>query len=381
MSRLAWGALVVAIVVLLAGPALAMVLAVGDFNTHGASYSVGRSVIEMLSTQLAGNSRFSLVERNQLDAVARQQRIALSGMVSPEDAVSIGKLVGARYYIQGAISHFGVLTLLTARLMDVERRTVVAAYQAMTSEGEAGVPLAVRTLAADVTASLTGPEPTGTAKDDYRSYLYEALGYYNQGDYGRSLRYWDRMVQMSPKNATLRFIVAAMHYSRGRYGDAELSAKEAVAFEPNFAEAQLLLGKSIFMRGRDYDATGPLERAIELKPEMAEPYFLIGQAYKNRGRLEEAMEYFSMAVQKDPNYVGAYVALGQMLIEVAELKLARQVLTRAVELDKSNSGARFLLGTAMVLDGDEKGARSQIQALKLLDPNLSVKLEGLLNGP
>ena len=128
--------------------------------------------------------------------------------------------------------------------------------------------------------------------------------------------------------------------------------------------------KIIFMRGRDYDATGPLERAIELKPEMAEPYFLIGQAYKNRGRLEEAMEYFSMAVQKDPSYVGAYVALGQMLIEVAQLNLARQVLTKAVELDKSNASARFLLGTAMVLDGDEKGARSQIQALKLLDPKI-----------
>lgn len=378
MSRLGWGTLVVAVVLFWGSAAFAMVLAVGDFNTHGASYSVGQSVIEILSSQLAGNSRFSLVERSQLDSVARQQKIALSGMVSQEDAVSIGKLVGAKYYLQGAVSHFGVLTLLTARLMDVERRTVVAAYQAMTSEGERGVPLAVRTLAAEITVSLTGPEPTGTAKDDYKSYLYEALGYYNQGDYGRSIRYWDRMVQMSPKNATLRFIVSAMHYSRGRYGDSELSAKEAVTFDPDFAEAHLLLGKSIFMRGRDYEATGPLERAIELRPEMAEPYFLVGQAYKNRGRLEEAMEYFSMAVEKDPNYVGAYVALGQMLVEVAELKLARQVLTRAVQLDGSDPAARFLLGTAMILDGDEAGAKDQIKVLKVLDLNLGTKLEELL---
>lgn len=378
MSRLGWGAIVSVAVLLWCNMASAMVLAVGDFNAHGASYSVGQSVIEMLYTQLAGNTRFQLVERRQLDAVARQQRIAMSGMVNPEDAVSIGKLVGAKYYLQGAVSHFGVLTLLTARLMDVERRTVVAAYQAMTSEGERGVPLAVRTMAAEVVASLTGPEPTGTAKDDYRALLYDALGYYNQEDYGRSLRFWDRMVQMSPKNPTLRFIVAAMHYSRGRYGDAELSAKEAVTFDPRFAEAHLLLGKAIFMRGRDYEATGPLERAIELNPHLAEPYFLIGQAYKNRGRLEEAMEYFSMTIQRDPNYVGAYVALGQMLVEVAELKLARQVLTRAVQLDSSNSGARFLLGTAMALEGDDVGVRVQVQALKLLDPGLALKLEGLL---
>ncbi len=379
MSRNAGiGILSLALLLVLSSACFAMTVAVGDFNTRGASYSVGRSVVEMLSSRLAGNRGFVMVERGQLDAVAKQQRISLSGMVSREDAVSIGRIVGAKYYIQGAVSHFGVLTLLTARLMDVERGTVVAAYQSMTSEGEKGVPLAVRTLAADILSSLTGPEPTGTAVEDYKNYLYEALGYYNQGDYARSLRFWDRMVQMSPKNATLRFIVAAMHYSRGRYGEAELSAKEATAFDPSFAEAHLLAGKSLFMRGRDYEATGPLGEAIRLKPDMAEPYFLMGQAYKNRGRLEEAMEYLSMAIEKDPNHSGAYVALGQMFLEVAQLDLARQALSRAVELNGTDGGARFLLGTTLALAGDDEGARAQVKKLRSLDPSLAEKLAELL---
>lgn len=356
-----------------------MTLAVEDFKTQGASYSVGQSVIEILSSKLAGNRNFRIVERRQLDSVARHQKIALSGMVDPSQAVKIGRLVGAKYYIQGAVSNFGVLTLLTARIIDVERGTMISAYQSMTQEGERGILLATRVLASDILASLTGKAPTGAAKDDYRRYLYDALGYYNKGDYSKSLRYWKKMLQMAPKNATLHFIVAAMHYSRKRYRDAELAAREATTFDTNFAEAYLLAGKSLFMRGKNYEATDFLENAAKLRPQLAEPCFLIGQAYKNRGRLEEAMEYFSMAIERDSEYIGAYVALGQMLLEAAQLDLASEVLSRAVIIDGKDIGARFLLGTTLLLKGDEKGARNQSKVLRSIDPLMADKLDQIIN--
>ncbi len=355
-----------------------MVIAVGDFNTAGASYSVGQSVIAMLSSRLQGLRGVRLVERRRLDALARQQHVNLSGMVGQKSAASIGKLVGARYYIQGAVSHFGVLTLLTARLVDVERVAVVAGYQSVTDRGEAGVPLAVRTLAADIAASLTGEAPTGGAKDDYRRYLYDALALYNQGKYRRSLPYWDKMVSLSPKNGTLRFIVASMYYSIKRYRDSELSAKETLTYDPTSAEAALLVGKCLFMRGKYYEATDYLEKAANLRPELAEPHFLIGQAYKNRGRLEDAMEAFSIAVDRDPHYVPAYGALGQMLLEAARFDLARKILIRAVELDGNDPNLRFLLGMTLALDDRDKEARQQLEILRTMDSSLAAKLNEIL---
>ncbi len=355
-----------------------MVIAVGDFNTAGASYSVGQSVIAMLSSRLEGLRGVQLVERRRLDAVARQQHVNLSGLVDQKNATSIGKLVGARYYIQGAVSHFGVLTLLTARLIDVERAAVVAGYQSITDRGEAGIPLAVRTLATDIATSLTGKAPTGKAKKDYRQFLYDALALYNQGKYRRSLSYWDKMLALNPKNGTLRFIAASMYYSIKRYRDSELSAKEALTYDPASAEAALLVGKCLFMRGKYYEATDYLEKAVKLRPELAEPHFLIGQAYKNRGRLEDAMESFSIAIDRDPQYVPAYGALGQMLLEAARFDLARKVLTRAVELDGDNPNLRFLLGTTLALDDRDKEARRQLEILRTMDPPLAAKLEEIL---
>lgn len=49
-------------------------------------------------------SRFNLIERNRLSAVTREQGLALSGLVNPEEQVKLGKLLGAQYILLASLS-------------------------------------------------------------------------------------------------------------------------------------------------------------------------------------------------------------------------------------------------------------------------------------
>ncbi|MEA4880367.1 MAG: CsgG/HfaB family protein, partial [Synergistaceae bacterium] len=203
-------------------------VAVAPFLSQGASFHLGSALSEMVTTALAGNRDITVVERSRLGEVARQQRLALSGVVETSTAVKAGRLVGAKYFILGAVSRFGALLMVTARLVDVESGRVLAGFQQTSKQGEDEIPLLSRNLASELHAFFSGETPApGEPEKDYKYYLYEALGYYNLGEYRKSLPFWEKMTKLSPKNGLLSFIVAGIYFSANRKSDALLAAQQA----------------------------------------------------------------------------------------------------------------------------------------------------------
>ena len=352
-----------------------LTVAIDTFLSQGSSLFLGSSISELLRTELIGNRDITVVERGQLGAVAEQQRLSLSGVVETGTAVQVGKLVGARYFILGAVSKFGTLLVLTARLVDVETGNVMKSFEQISREGESGVTLATRNLGAEMLAFFSGDSPAeGDPMNDYRYYLYEALGYYNLGQYSRSIPFWEKMTKLSPRNETLRFILGGVYYQAGRYNDALLSAQQSVTWDEKLAEAHLLVGKSYFMMGDFHRATPPLDKALELDPGLTEALFLKGQAFKNRKRLDEAVDLLVAAIHSDESYIPAYLALGQLLLDVGAYDDAAGVLIPAAKIEPGNPNIRFLLGMAHVLRGDVKGADEQLRLLEGIDNGLASKL-------
>ncbi len=356
-----------------------LTVAIDTFLSQGSSIFLGSSVSELLRTELIGNRDIAIVERGQLGAVAKQQRIALSGVVETGTAVRVGRLVGARYFVLGAVSRFGTLLVVTARLVDVQSGAVIKSFEQISREGERGVTLAARNLGADMLAYFSGDSPAGGAPmEDYRYYLYEALGYYNLGNYRRSIPYWEKMTKLSPRNGLLRFILGGVYYQAGRYNDALLAAQQTVTWDSDFAEAYLLEGKAYFMMGDYHRATPALDKAIALNPKLAEALFLKGQAYKNRDRLDEAADLMVKAIQADESYIPAYLALGQLLIEVGAPGDAVGILIPASEIEPDNARVHFLLGMAQAFRGNGKGVQRELEVLRVLDPAMASSLEEVL---
>ncbi len=349
------------------------------FLAQGTSFHLGATVGDIVSTSLAGNRDITLVERSRLTEVARQQRLAMSGVVETATAAKAGKLVGARYFILGAVSRFGALLVATARLVDVESGRVLASFERTSKQGEDETTLVSRNLASDILAFISGDAPApGDPTSDYKYYLYEALGYYNLGEYRKSLPFWEKMTQLSPRNGLLRFIVAGLHFQTKRYSDALLAAQQAVTWELVVRGAHLLVGKAYFLLGDNHKATPPLDKALELIPASSRRSFEGVRFQEQKKRVEEAADYFLEAIQIDQTYIPAYLALGQLLIENGAADEAAGILLSGLRHQPDNGNLRFPSGRCPDYAGETFRSERTKLALKTIDAALAKKLEDLL---
>ena len=72
--------------------------------------TLGSATTDELITQLFKTSKFSLVERTQLEAVLAEQNLGQSGMMDPSQAAKIGQLLGVQLILTGSITKFSVDT-------------------------------------------------------------------------------------------------------------------------------------------------------------------------------------------------------------------------------------------------------------------------------
>lgn len=69
---------------------------------------VGSMAVDQLTTLLVNSERFSVIERERLDAVLAEQGLAGKGIVDTATAAQIGKVLGADLVFTGAITNWEV---------------------------------------------------------------------------------------------------------------------------------------------------------------------------------------------------------------------------------------------------------------------------------
>src|SRR5438876_1066465 len=85
-------------------------IAVLDFanTTHDPALEwLGAAVAETITTKLHAIKSLQLVEHGQLYKVPGEQKLNLSDLVDPSQAVKMGKLLGAEQVVLGGYSAFG----------------------------------------------------------------------------------------------------------------------------------------------------------------------------------------------------------------------------------------------------------------------------------
>jgi len=88
--------------------------------------NVSSHVVDELEFYLVSSRRFTIVDRNTLDAIRLEQNFQMAGEVSDSSAVSIGQVLGANIVITGSITEIGRNQRLSIRALDVRTAEILA---------------------------------------------------------------------------------------------------------------------------------------------------------------------------------------------------------------------------------------------------------------
>lgn len=92
----------------------------------GNSVAVGKALSAMLVTEFSAREGIRVLERQNLQVLLTEQRLALSGRVDEASAVEIGKILGVQYIFVGAVVSIGNQLRVDIRATDVETSEVVS---------------------------------------------------------------------------------------------------------------------------------------------------------------------------------------------------------------------------------------------------------------
>ena len=83
-------------------------IAVVNFKDKaGYGHNIGQGIADMLITKLVESKKYLVVERNELDAILKEQGLGQSGLVTQQSAAKVGQLLGVEMMVTGSVSEFG----------------------------------------------------------------------------------------------------------------------------------------------------------------------------------------------------------------------------------------------------------------------------------
>lgn len=103
-------------------------VAIFPFAERGAGVKdLGAKAGDILFALLAKDPTLFLVDRTEMNKTLQEHEINLSGMISPDQAIQIGKLIGAKILITGSVIESDKLLYLVAKIIGTETSRVLGA--------------------------------------------------------------------------------------------------------------------------------------------------------------------------------------------------------------------------------------------------------------
>jgi TolB-like protein len=116
-------------------PAAVYPAAILPFQERGAGVKdYGAKVADILFASLAPNPSLSLVDRSEIEKTLKEHELNLSGIVAPEQAIQVGKLVGAKIIVTGSVIEADKHVQVVAKIIGTETSRILGA----SVQGKAG---------------------------------------------------------------------------------------------------------------------------------------------------------------------------------------------------------------------------------------------------
>ena len=94
-------------------------------NIQSPTINMTNYIIDSMLMHLVNEDKYLIIERSELDVLENEQNYQLSGMVSDESAVSIGKQLGTQFIITGSMLPLGDKYSLRFKIINVETAQII----------------------------------------------------------------------------------------------------------------------------------------------------------------------------------------------------------------------------------------------------------------
>ncbi|MDO8805702.1 MAG: CsgG/HfaB family protein [Elusimicrobiota bacterium] len=105
-----------------------IIIAILPFRNNSSDKNLdvaGSTLADLISAQMASKKGFKLVERQRIEEILSEMKLGPTGMIDPNTAIQVGKILGANVMAFGSFSTLGKKVLLTMRLVKVETGEIV----------------------------------------------------------------------------------------------------------------------------------------------------------------------------------------------------------------------------------------------------------------
>jgi len=104
-------------------------IAIADLtDLQGVVHQLGRFISEEVSINLIlAAPKFTVIDRNHLRTILREQKLSMSGLMDPKNQKKLGKILGVDALLLGSITPFGEIYRITFKVVATDTAQVVAA--------------------------------------------------------------------------------------------------------------------------------------------------------------------------------------------------------------------------------------------------------------
>ncbi|HCE46091.1 MAG TPA: hypothetical protein DET40_21310 [Lentisphaeria bacterium] len=113
------------------------VVAISEMSASPDFSAEQQIISDVMQAELSMSDNITLVDRKQIKDALKEVQLGEQGMVSPESAKQLGKIVGAKYFCWGKLSKSGDKNMVIVKIIDVETTVTKLAYAQMQDKNDA----------------------------------------------------------------------------------------------------------------------------------------------------------------------------------------------------------------------------------------------------
>jgi len=256
------------------------------------------------------DSKIEVADRQNLEYVYQELKFQMSGDVSDETALSIGRFLGAELVITGQLRHLGSTYRLTINAIRVETATH-ASVPRLTVRNDQDTQNIITSLSQQTTTIRTSRHGVNeqTTLQTAGSFLDRGIQFASQKEYEMAITYFTEALSLNPK-LTAAYIRRGNAYLWVDIDRANADYSQAIQLDHNNSEAYFnrammyfdidFQDQAITNHFRD-QAIADLSQVIRIEPNNWDGYNWRGKTYLDKGDYDRAITDFTQSIRLKPD--------------------------------------------------------------------------------